>query len=159
MAESIAKPRKHWSGRRVFLMFFAFFVLIAAVNAGYIYFALGSYSGVVNKKPYETGLAYNKLLEESRNQPQVQQSLSYSDGMLRWSLRDMAGAPIADARVNGTLLRPVKEGYDLEVALSYAGDGVYEAEVDLPYKGLWQAHLKGQWHGKSYQIRENLIVR
>ncbi len=145
-------------GTWVLLCFIAFFALIVAVNAVFISTALNTHSGLVTEKPYEKGLAFDQTLKLARAQPDIQQRAEFHDDVLQWSLHSPDGEPIA-AVVNATLVRTVKDGYDFHVKLEHKGDGVYEAPLDLPLKGRWEARLKAQWKTLQYQTRYPFIAK
>ena len=144
-------------GTWVLLSFIAFFGVIVAVNAVFITTALKTHSGVVTKQPYEKGLAYDEILQAAQNQPDLQQEAIYENGVLRWSLKTEDGQPL-NADVSALLVRPVQGGYDYEAPLLKIGNGIYEAALELPMKGRWDALLKAQWNNSQYQIRYSFIA-
>ncbi len=153
--EKIEKPLSGWT---VFMMFFAFFVLVAGVNAIFITNAMKSHSGVVTENPYEKGLAYNATLEKARNQPKLKQVVTYKDERLKWSLADMSGMPITNANVTAHFIRPVKQGEDFVSSLTHQGSGLYSYMPEFPAKGQWTVKLDAQWDNKQFQTTKNLIV-
>lgn len=145
---------KPLSGRRVFLYFFLFFGVIVAVNAVFIIKALETHSGVVTERPYEKGLAFNKILEKARAQPDINHKILYAEGVLRWEF------PIENADVIAVIVRPIKDGYDFEIPLEYVGDGVYQGKPQLPHLGAWTVKLKATWDdNQTFQTRYDLIAK
>ena len=138
-------------GKRVLLYFVMFFGVIIVVNAVFIYSALNSFTGVVTENPYEKGLAYNETLAKAKEQPKMNDRVSYNNGILQWNLVDNENIAIDTATVTASLVRPVQDGYDFDTTLKNAGNGEYKATLDLPLKGLWQAHLKATWNNTQYQ--------
>ena len=61
-------PKTGLTGRHVLLAMLAFFGVIFAVNGAFLYFALGSHSGVVAVEPYRKGLAYNQAIAAAEAQ-------------------------------------------------------------------------------------------
>lgn len=147
--KSILAPEK---GTWVLLCFVAFFALVVAVNVVFISTALSTHSGVVTDQPYEKGLAYNETLAAADAQPVVKHKPSWENGVLKWELFDESGRSI-DANVTALLYRSVKDGSDFTVTMEPVADGVYEAAIDLPMEGRWEAQLKALWNSSQYQTR------
>lgn len=157
MMQATPAPRK--SGKFILGCFLAFFGVVCAVDAGFVYTALHTNSGEVTEQAYEKGLAYNKTLEQARTQPVLKEKFSFQDGIARWSAIDNNGAVLERAAVKVKFIRPVKDGYDFETVLQYGGSGLYEAKPDFPVKGLWMAQLSAEWNGKRYQTTQEFIVK
>lgn len=155
MSASVFNPEK---GTWVLLSFIAFFGVIVAVNTVFITTALSTHSGVVTEQPYEKGLAYDETLKAARAQPDLQQKAYFENGVLRWVLHDENGQPL-NADVNARLVRPVKDGQDFEVVMTQALGGVYEADLNLPMKGRWEAQLRAEWQTRQYQTRLSFIAK
>lgn len=149
MLKSILAPEK---GTWVLLCFIAFFALVVAVNTVFISTALSTHSGVVTDQPYEKGLAFNETLATAKAQPAIDHKPSWDNGVLRWQLLDQNGQPI-DAEVSALLYRSVKDGSDFTVTMTPVTAGVYEAVIDLPMEGRWEAQLKALWNSSQYQTR------
>ena len=143
---------KKSDGRFILMCFVAFFALIVVVNSIFIYMALNTHSGVVTQQPYEKGLAYNETLAKAKTQPDLEHTVSYESGVLRWSL------PMGNAVVNANIVRPVQDGYDFEIPLKHMGGGIYEANPTLPLKGAWTAKLKAIWDDKQFQTSHDFIA-
>ena len=56
------------------------------VDAIFIRAALTTNSGVVTEQAYEKGLNYNNTLQEAKDQPVVQDKVSFENNILRWVL-------------------------------------------------------------------------
>ncbi len=143
----ISKPIDKWLPYFLVL----FFVVIAIVNAFFVYIAINTHTGVVTENPYQKGLEYNAVLEKSRAQPDIDQFAKYENGILRWTLKNTDGTPIEQAEVTANLVRAIEQGYDTELIFTHKGGGIYEADVGtLPKAGLWIARLKSQWNKKEF---------
>lgn len=143
-------------------MFVAFFVVVAAVNGVFIYFAVHSYTGVVSEHAYEKGLAYNETLEKARKQVamNIAHEAAYENGVLRLVLKDADGQPLSEAKVTAHILRPVSEGLDFDVELVHLGGGIYEVPIETPLPGRWRAELEATWDNTpSYQMMLDFLVR
>lgn len=146
-------------GRRVLIYFVLFFALIAAVNAVFIYTALHTHSGTVTENPYEKGLAYNKTLSASREQPHLKEQAMFDAPFFQWQIKDENGKPLSGAKTSVNFFRPVKDGKDFDMQLTETSPGIYQAHPEFPEKGLWVAHLDATWNGKNYRTAHNLIVK
>lgn len=156
MSAQLFNPEK---GTWVLVSFIAFFGVIVAVNTVFISTALRTHSGVVTDHAYEKGLAYDEILKAAQSQPDIKQIASYDDGVLRWSLREHSGK-VLRADVRARLVRPVKDGQDFEVVLMPNSNGDYEAELNLPMKGRWDALLKAEWDKNTYyQTRFSFVAK
>lgn len=148
MADEVEKS----DGKLIFIYFLAFFALIIVVNSIFIYVALGTHSGVVTEQPYEKGLAFNETLAKAKAQVNLEHTVSYESGVLRWSL------PMGNAVVNANIVRPVQDGYDFEIPLKHMGGGIYEANPTFPLKGAWTANLKAIWDNQQFQTSHDFIA-
>ena len=145
-------------GLNVLISFIAFFLLIIAVNTVFITQALSTHSGVITDKPYEKGLAYNDMLAQAKGQANINDQTNFKDNTLRWVLSDEDGHPV-DAVVHARMIWPVKSGLDFEVPLQQIEKGVYQAQIDFPKQGQWQAKLGATWNNQNYQKLLTLTVK
>lgn len=139
--------------------FVIFFTVIAILDGIFVYVAVTTQTGVVTENAYEKGLAFNKQLEQARAQPQLQETLSFENGMLRWQAKDESASLLENAAVTAKIIRPVQDGHDFETTLDYKGPGVYEAKLDLPFKGLWKAEINATWDNRHYQTSHSFTAR
>ncbi len=149
--------------KRILFYFIAFFGLIFVVNGIFAYMAIHTQTGVVTEHAYEKGLDYNALLDQAKNQPKLREKVTYAPPVLRWKILSESGRFIDKATVRAKLVRPVQEGHDFDITLSYKGRGIYEAPLKLPFKGLWVAKLESQWtenkKAKTYKTTHQFIVK
>lgn len=152
--EALPSPKDKW----IPFYFVMFFVVIAITDGIFVYTAINTHTGVVTDQAYEKGLAYNDILEKARSQPNLQQKPSFQNGVLRWDLKTPGGEPLTMAQVSATLFRPVQDGYDFDINLEHAGNGVYEATINAPLPGLWKAKLTSTWDNKTYQTTYQFVT-
>ncbi len=152
---SKANNNKADDGRWIPWMFVLFFVVIAIVDGIFVYIAYDSFPGVTTEKYYKIGLGYNSLLHEASEQKEmgVQETVSFdkSKSRLTWRLIDKNNSPVDNAVISVKMIRPVQNGYDFDVALSYQGGGVYSGDIKFPLRGQWTAKLEAKWDGKTYR--------
>ncbi|MCD8496718.1 MAG: FixH family protein [Alphaproteobacteria bacterium] len=146
-------PKDKWIPR----YFVIFFAVVALLDGIFVYMAVSTQTGVVTDNAYEKGLKFNQVLETAKNQPVLQEKAEFKDGVLRWQLADENGVPIKDAFVSARIIRPVQDGLDFEARLMHKGDGIYEAPLPLPMRGLWKAQLKSTWNQQQYQTSLTLV--
>lgn len=149
------KSKKN-DNRIILYCFIGFFATFMILDSIFVYLAVSTQTGVVTEQPYEKGLDYNNTLAEAKNQPVINDEVSYKDGILTWVIKDNHNMPV-NGHAKATFFRPVQEGYDFMVPLESKGHGVYEIKPDLPLKGLWSVRLQGQWNSKIYKTSFKLI--
>ena len=155
MEKSVRDPKDKY----ILFAFLAFFGVIFIVNGFFAYKAITTQPGVVTDKPYEKGLRYNEVLAQAKNQPNLRDKVTFNDGVLHWVLIDEDNKQINNAVSKARVIRPIQDGYDFDIILDYKGHGIYEAELDLPFKGLWVAKLESQWNKKTYKTTYKFIVK
>lgn len=151
------------------MCFVGMFLVVASVNAVFIYLAVNSWTGLVTEQPNARGTAYNEVLEAERRQQELGWSHEvgfsiYPDseklsGYLRFALTDREGRPIDGARAGGVIERIGKFSQIFRVDLSADRPGLYEAPVKLPVPGVWRVRLVAHHGEDTYRIDENLLVR
>ncbi len=143
-------PRDKW----IPYYFVAFFAVVAFLDSIFVYTAITTQTGVVTENPYEKGLDYNTVIEEAKAQPSIENTVTYEDGKLKWSL------PMEDAVASAFIVRPIQDGHDFEIALQHTGNGIYEADPEIPFKGLWTARLSAKWDkNKQFRATHDFIVK
>jgi nitrogen fixation protein FixH len=152
------KIHKDPKNKYILWAFLAFFGTFITVDAFFVYKAVTTQTGVVTERPYEKGLAYNKVLIEAKNQPDILQKAAFEDGVLSWVLSNKDGTPIEHAVVHARIVRPVQGGYDFDVTLAHVGGGTYEAQPTFAMKGQWHAHLKAVWDEKTYRTKFEFLT-
>lgn len=153
------EKRKDPKDKYVLWFFLAFFGTFIAVDTFFVYKAVTTQTGVVTEHAYEKGLAYNQVLDEARNQPDIVQKTAFENGVLSWTLSDKDGTPIEHASVSAHIIRPVQDGADFDITLSHIGGGVYEAKPSFPMNGQWLAELKSVWDNQTYRTQHAFLVK
>lgn len=150
--EQIKKDR---TGFIVLWSLVAFFVTFASVDAFFIYKAAQTHVGVITEDAYEKGLAYNKTLEQARQQKEmniIETAKFDNAGILKWTLLNKDKTPIIGATVTANIFRPIKDERDINLVLHYKGEGLYQATPDAPLEaGIWTVKLEVKWLKQKYQ--------
>lgn len=142
MMEPPVRPPFTIKGWHVAAGVVAFFVLVIAVDVGFLMTAYRTHPGQVAAKPYETGLIYNAELKRQR----AQAALGWRAGTeargrnIEVVLVDRDGVPLTGLTVSVLLQRPATEQGRTELKLGETGPGRYAALAGLT--GTWDARIE-----------------
>jgi nitrogen fixation protein FixH len=157
MQTGSTKPIDRW----IPWMFVGVFALLFAVLGWFTWLAVSTFDGVVSKTPYETGLAYDRVIEATRAQDalgwNVSVSLDKGQGIVA-RFQDARGQPVSVTQVQVRMQRPTTDRYDQVLTLHKSGEGLYRAPVRLPLAGGWDAIITAQTPHGPYQLRQRLIL-
>ncbi|WP_339631357.1 FixH family protein [uncultured Sneathiella sp.] len=158
---------KRLTGRHVAIMLAAFFGLMFAVNGVFVYFALGSFSGVSEKDAYKRGLSYNQEIDHHTRQlaRNWHSEINFmqtgaSQGTLTLDIRDKDGKALEDLRIVATIRRPVVDSTDQEASLLYGGED-YIADLTLGGPGQWDVSILayGGGYEEPYRLDKRLWLK
>lgn len=152
------------TGRMVLVGALAFFAVVFAANGALVFFALDSFPGLVTDKPYETGLAYNRVLEAAHRQ-----AARGWTSALRW---DGAGGhvevriagpdktPIQGLAARVIFRRPLGEAHERRVTVHETSPGLYVAAASLPLAGRWLGTIEAERGGDLvFRMEHELMVK
>jgi nitrogen fixation protein FixH len=166
MAIAIERTADPGRSRWIPWAFVGFFLVVFAVNGALVWFALSSWTGLEADNSYERGLIYNRALEAEKEQAALGWHAGFSfaqtgarRGMLELSLQDRDGADLRGAKVDALLVRPTREGFDFDLALTEREPGRYLAEVELPLPGQWEVRLAARAGGEVYRLSPRIYVK
>jgi nitrogen fixation protein FixH len=160
-----ATEGKPLTGLKVLGMLVAFFGVVAGVNGLMIYFAVSSFRGEVEAKPYEHGLAYNREIEQARAQAQRDwrvdakvTRLAHGVVAMRILLRDRDGKPLPGVAVQATLASPADRKQDVAVALVEGAPGRFEGDATLA--GGWRdlVIVATQNGREAYRSKNRILI-
>tara|TARA_R110002072_G_scaffold231853_1_gene389182 strand:- start:300 stop:797 length:498 start_codon:yes stop_codon:yes gene_type:complete len=158
-----ATGEKQLTGRHVLMMLCGFFGLMFIVNGLFVYFALGSFSGVTDPDAYKRGLAYNEEIDHQAQQLARgwEASLMFDaeaaqKGRLTLEIKNAAGDALAGLDVDATLRRPVIDAGDRKLTFTFDGSA-YVADLDFSEHGQWDISILA--HGGGYDIPYRLDKR
>lgn len=155
-------------GRHVLYAMLGFFGVIFAVNGLFLYFALGSYTGVVADEPYRKGLEYNERIAADVRQTALGWTHKVSvdpGGHVILTLTDRAGAPVAGLGVAGSVGRPSTSAFDKVSKLVEVQPGRYAGNVDALDTGSWLVSIEASRPGSGdtfeivYRVKERLWLK
>lgn len=165
MSASTSEPIRKSIDKYIPWFFVAFFLVLSGLMGWFAWLANSTDRGVVSTHAYQNGIAYNHIIEKQR----AQDALGW-DGQLTvhksadspvhadFVLLDNQRAPIKDAQVQLTLIRPTQAGHDVTIMLSAKGDGHYVGETALSLPGLWEAHITVKSGQNTYQTSKRVTL-
>lgn len=140
-----------------------FFVLLFSINIIFLYLALNSHRGLIEKNPYEKGLAYQVQIDASERalksgiQVEFSAGPANEKGIRKTEVRVLSSdtSPLQGVEVSLEAKRPSVAGYDVSTKLleKETTPGTYEADLILPYSGLWLVSLRVEQEGVTYLWR------
>ncbi len=144
VSEKSGDGRQVIKGWHVLAALIGFFGVIFAVNGAFLYFALGSYTGVVSQEPYRKGLAYNDRIAADQRQAALGWTRTLkldAAGQVALTLRDQHDRPVSGLQVMALIGRPSTAQHDVTVRLLEGPAGVYNAAIARRDSGAWIVSL------------------
>lgn len=141
--------------------FVGFFLVLFILDGTFVYLAVSTHTGVVQKHTYETGLAYNTVIAEGREHKKLGWRVTVEiskENIISMIVLDKDGNFLQDADVSIIVKRPTQAGHDFDVNL-VAFEKSYRAQALFPLPGLWQLQIKIAKEGKSFFLNERVIVQ
>jgi len=143
-------------GWMVLAILVVFFGVTFAVNFLMAALAVTTFSGLQTDKPYETGLAYNKAIEQAKAQDSRGwvanvhlDRVASGETQMEVRLSDASGAPLTGLSLDAILRAPADSKRDHRVTLQ-------ESEAGL-YRGSTSASA-GQWDVALEAVHDQTIV-
>ena len=156
MSGSVMEPRR---SRWIPWVFVGGMLLVVVVNGVLIVASVSTFTGVTAGAAYDRGRAYNRVLEEAARQDALgwRGTITADAGALRIAVADREGLPVA-GRLDGILHAPL-EGVDIPLALVATAPGRWQAPLDLPRAGQWEARLTLMGPGgERLNLRQRLVI-
>ena len=147
-------------------------LIVIAVNAVLVLFAVGTFSGLETTEHYRKGLAYQGALDAAARQAERGWSVQVdfqprpaggaSDGQSRGELAlvfvDRNGVPLERLEVEAQLIRPTQSGFDQTVPLDSEGGGRYRTSIMFPMPGQWDLRILAREGDARFQSTHRLFV-
>lgn len=144
-------------------LFVAGFVIVIAVNATMVWFAVGSFSGLYTPKPRDTGLHYNEIVAEQKARDALGWRLDTQwhakKGRLEIAAFDAAGQPLAGGRMRVELVRPVEKRPPLAVAMEAVDIGRFAGDIELPERGNWDLDIVVERGRERYALTRRMFLK
>ncbi|MFT6331992.1 MAG: nitrogen fixation protein FixH [Lentimonas sp.] len=149
------------------IIFISFFSVFIIVDIAYIIVSQKTWRGLAVEDGYKKGLQYNKTIEKVQKQKDLGWNLKIDfessgdhKGDLKVRLSDENGDKIQNAKLISKFKRPIQEGYDFDLELSFdVKDSVYHSKVDFKLKGQWDIEIVAIKDNNVYQKVKRLIVQ
>ena len=152
------------TGRTVLFAVLGFFGVVMGVNVVMAYLAISTFSGLQTEHPYETGLAFNKAVDEAQAQAGRGWTVDLhldraANGVvsIAAALRDAAGAPLSGETVTVGLRAPATATHDHSAMLAEAEAGAYRGTVSAD-PGQWDVELVATSNGKVLFRSTNRVI-
>ncbi|NQV82776.1 MAG: FixH family protein [Rhodospirillales bacterium] len=155
-----------FTGRMALIWVLTFFGVVFAANGALVFFALDSWPGLMTETAYEEGVAYNRTLDAQAAQARLGWSSTVAftasgpaAGVLDLHLTGKDNTPITGVEARAHFRRPVREGFDVTVALFETAPGRYRVPVTVALAGRWYANIEILRKGETvYRMRHEVMV-
>lgn len=168
---TIASPRPPHSsgrltGRKVLMIFVAFFGTVASADAFLVTSAFRTWSGLDEQSPYQASQRYNAELRRAAEQDALGWRLDatavrYPEAVasINVTVADDGGRPIRGQSLRARLERPTDKRQDLRVELNEVGAGTYEARAESVARGQWDlvVEVVGA-NGVAFRRRHRIVL-
>jgi nitrogen fixation protein FixH len=156
------------TGWHVLAMLVTFFGVMFVANGFLVYYALGTFSGVVTDSSYQASQHYNLDIaaaraQQLRNWQVAAEAKRDADGLVavRINARDADGNPISGVDFRATLQRPTSRQEDRPVDLtpSVGEAGVYTGTARNVPLGQWELVIDADTANSSQAIADQHDAR
>jgi nitrogen fixation protein FixH len=119
---------------------------VILANGALFWFALSTFPGVVAKKPYEIGAAYNSVLAAAAVQDALGWKLTakIEAGHVALILLNQEGAALTNLTIAGTIARPVGGEGPRDLTFAVGVDGIFRSNEAVSAPGQWDVKLTAQ---------------
>ena len=153
------------TGRKVFVIFLAFFGTIFAADTFLLTSALRTWSGLEERSAYSAGKRYNAELTVAREQAARGWSLDVQarraggeEAALVVVARDRAGQPLTGLAARASFERPTDKRLDRRADLVETERGTYRGTLDGVAPGQWELVIDLSDGGERLHRRRSRLV-
>jgi nitrogen fixation protein FixH len=162
------KRNDYWFVPWLFVLGFA---VVFVANGGLVYFAVRSAPGVVNDRPYDEGVNYNRVLARAAQEDALgwRGQIAFAtdgpgqgrarSGTLKVTLSERGGAPLSGAAVEIRMQRPIGPDDLMTLHLDEGRSGEYAAPLMLPQIGQWVVHVTAHRAADAFEMTKRIDVR
>ncbi|BBK32697.1 nitrogen fixation protein FixH [Stella humosa] len=166
LATPAPAPRRSW----IPWIYAGGMLVVVAVNAGLITAAISTFPGLSVDRPYERGIAYNRILAMQARQDRLgwtgtatiagtaEGGRELGGRELVVTLRDRDGRALDGARMQGRLDRPLENDAAVVLQFQPRANGTFAAPLDGLRPGLWQATLDGRREDGNFRMSQRLVL-
>lgn len=123
-----------------------FFLIIAVVQGSILYLSITSDSGLIASQPYEEGLQYQNVINQLTNFKKLgwktEVNVESGGGLIELIISDKEGSPVLDVDFIASLRRLAGDSADVLLQFKQIEGGIYQADVSLLPRGLWELSLR-----------------
>lgn len=151
---------KEFTGRHMLMVMLAFFGVIITANMTLVWFASGSWSGLVAKNGYVESINFKDKQAAVERQRLIgwKSKLRVEGGHLAFSIKGAAGKPVAGLVISAKVGRPVTEISDVKISFSEANPGEYIARAPKE-SGQWLVDIQATGtNNQSYRKKYRIVV-
>lgn len=154
------------TGRKVLMIFVAFFGTVASADAFLVTSAFRTWSGLDEPSPYQASQRYNAELRRAAEQDALGWRLDATAvrhpvavATVNVTLADEEGKAVRGQAVQARLERPTDKRQDLSVELNEVGAGTYEARAEPVARGQWDlvVEVVGP-NGVAFRRRHRIVL-
>ncbi|CAO4141076.1 Nitrogen fixation protein FixH [Methylorubrum thiocyanatum] len=154
------------TGRKVLMIFVAFFGTIASADAFLITYAFRTWSGLDEPSPYQASQRYNAELRRAAEQEALGWRLDatairhpVSVATVNVTVADGEGKPVRGQALRARLERPTDKRQDLSVELNEVGAGAYEARAEPVARGQWNLVVEAVGaNGVAFRRKHRIVL-
>lgn len=155
------------NGRKVLMIFCAFFGVIFAMNGLFLYFAFSTFGGIDAAGAYRSNFLLTSQIAAAERQKNLGWTVDGSvtrnaAGTARIEVRaqDRDGKPVSIATLAVELQRPADRRRDRTASMRHAGHGRFEGVADKIDAGQWVMIITMQdQRGERFVSRNRLILK
>lgn len=153
------------TGAHVLGAMLAFFAVVIAINVGFTIAAVRTFPGEDVRRSYLQGLQYNDTLAERRAEAETgwstfaELTAQGAGALVRVTMTDTTGAPLAGMTVEGELRRPAESARDQALVFNESTPGVYTARVAALEPGQWIVRGSATRDGAQRSFERRLTWR
>lgn len=129
-------------------------------NLTMLYFSIVSNDGLVEENYYNKGLNYQDEIDRQKNQEKLGWNVSFNrtDKTYTVIAKDINSLPLESAKVSINFFRPSQSGFDKNVILKEVNSGIYQTQVKLDLKGIWNTTTEIKKGGNKWKRKEKIVI-
>jgi nitrogen fixation protein FixH len=148
-------------------VFVGAFAVVFGANMAMVYFALSTWTGVTVERPYERGIAYDRVLDAAARQEALgwhvevafaSRGAGTHAGTLAIAARDRDALALRGLAVTAELLRPLERHAPIGLALAEREGGHYDASLVVPRPGQWDVRVVLARGGDRLETTRRIFV-
>lgn len=140
-----------FQGRHMAMCLGAFFGVMLIANGFFLYFAISTFNGLTTDDAYRSGLNYNERVADEKYQKKLgwtsRIAIDGANESLTIRMTGKSGTPIRGLAMEGLLMRPATNRFDIPLEIRERSHGIYEASLKGVEQGNWVISVQIHEHG------------